>query len=85
MTQEHSLMTGSLTQRVSAEIRAEMARQQVTQRELAGRLKVDQAVISRRLAGDRYSFTTTELDRIAEILGVPVDRFLTSPSTSAAA
>ncbi|GIF08723.1 hypothetical protein Asi03nite_62610 [Actinoplanes siamensis] len=78
-------MRGGLTQRVSTELRAEMGRQRISQRELARRLGVNQAVISRRLAGEQFSFTTAELDRIAEILGVPVDRFLTSPVTAGAA
>lgn len=78
-------MRDTLTQRVSSELRAEMARQQMSQRRLAELLGVDQAVISRRLAGRPQSFTTAELDRIAEILGVPVDRFLTSPAVASAA
>lgn len=85
MTQQAPTLPTRLTQRVSAEIRAELARQQMSQRRLAELLGMDPAMVSRRLIGTNYSFTTTDLDRIAELLGVPVDRFLTSPASAVAA
>jgi transcriptional regulator with XRE-family HTH domain len=85
MTQPPTALPTTLTQRVSAEIRAELGRQQMSQRRLAELLGMDPAMVSRRLIGTNYSFTTTELDRIAEILGVPVERFLTAPASAGAA
>lgn len=85
MTQQTTALPSGLTQRVSAEIRAELARQQMSQRRLAELLGVDPAVISRRLIGKRSTFTTHELDRIAGLLGVPVDQLLFSRDLAGAA
>jgi len=85
MTQETTALPQGLTQRVAAEIRAELGRQQMSQRRLAELLGVDPAIVSRRLAGVRYSFTTSELDRIAAILGVPVARILGVPTLAGVA
>lgn len=68
----------SLTARVSAEVRAEVARQQLTHRELGERLGLSQPQVTKRLNGV-IPMDTTELDRIAAALGVPVDRFLAVP------
>lgn len=86
MTQEPTALPSGLTQRVSAEIRAELARQQMSQRQLAELLEMQPAVLSRRLngTGGWRTLTTTEIDRIAVLLGVPVDRLLTAPSAVAA-
>lgn len=67
-------MTGSLAQLVAAEVRAEMARQQKQQNELASYLNVSQATISRRLAG-KLPFRIHDLEVIAEYLEVDVSRF----------
>jgi transcriptional regulator with XRE-family HTH domain len=71
-------MTQSLTQRVAAEVRAEVARQNVTQFELARILEIAQPSVSRRLNG-KHPFDTDELDKLAAAFGVPVDRFLRAP------
>ena len=84
MTQEATALPSPLTQRVSAEIRAELGRQQKTQRWLAERLGYDPALVSRRMIGIRYTFTTAELDRVAGILGVPVDQLLGARAAVAA-
>ena len=56
------------------EIKAEMARQDVTQRELSQRLGWQQSALSRRLAG-KLDLTITELEQIAAALEVPVTQF----------
>ncbi len=61
--------------RVAAEVRAELARQQISQSELAKRLGVAQQTVSRRITGD-IPFDIAELSKIAEILGVPFANFL---------
>ncbi len=76
--------TQSLTHRVATEVRAEMARQQVSQRQLCTVLKISQPQLSKRLLGT-IPFDTAELDRLAEHFGVPVDRFLTAPAPAGAA
>ncbi len=86
MTQEATALTTGLTHRVAAEIRAELARQQMSQREFARKLGIDPALVSKRLAvAPGRSWTVDELDRIAIVLGVPVDRFLTGPTPAPAA
>lgn len=60
---------------VAAEVRAEMARQQMPQAKLAALLGVAQQTISRRLVGE-VPFDVTELARIADLLKVPVTQFL---------
>jgi transcriptional regulator with XRE-family HTH domain len=72
-------MPTGLGQSIAAEVRAELARQQITQAELAARLETDQAIISRKLTG-RSIFTTRDLERWAAALGVPVTNFLPEPA-----
>lgn len=55
---------------VSAEIRAEMGRQRLTQVDLAGKLGIKQAHLSRRLTGE-VTWRVDEVMRVALILGVP--------------
>lgn len=64
---------------IAAEMRAEMARQGKTQRELGAVLKLDQPSISLRLRGER-SFKAEEIAVAAAWLGVPVAQFV--PVTS---
>ncbi len=61
-------MTG-LSQIVTEEIRAEMARQRVNQRELAERLGWTQGYLSRRLTGD-VPLSLDDADRITWNLGI---------------
>lgn len=58
-------------QAVAANVRAEMARRQVTQATLAAALGVTQQAVSRRLRGD-VDFTVSELQAVADVLEVPV-------------
>lgn len=60
---------------VAAEIRGEMARQKMRPGELARRLGWSRPTLARRLA-DKASFTLAEVDRIADLLGIPVDRLI---------
>jgi transcriptional regulator with XRE-family HTH domain len=62
--------------RIAAEVRAEIARQQKTQREIADAIGIEQASLQRRLVGAR-SFRAEELAALAEVLGVPVGQFMT--------
>jgi transcriptional regulator with XRE-family HTH domain len=59
---------------VAAEVRAELARKQMSQHALAAALGVAQQTVSRRLTGE-VPFDVAELGRVAEILGVPVGQF----------
>lgn len=67
---------------VAAEVRAEMARQRVSQTALADRLDVSQAYVSRRLTGD-VPFDVEELREVAFILGVRVEQFITGTPAAA--
>lgn len=64
-----------LTDTVASEIRAEMARQRVTQRQLGEALGIHQTQVARRLRGD-IAFNTVELEKTAEFLRVPITRLL---------
>ena len=75
MTMTPTGKTTSLAQRVAAEIRAEMARQLLTQSELARRLGVIEMWLSRRLRG-RQPLDLDELERIASVINVPVPELI---------
>ena len=60
---------------VSAEIRAEMGRQKLTQQELARRLGWAPSQLSRRLSGITW-LSTDDIDRIADALGIPRHQLL---------
>lgn len=72
-------MPKSLQAHVAQEIRAEMGRKRATGAELARRLGVSEAYISRRLADDG-SITLQDLERLADALGVRPARFFPSAS-----
>lgn len=74
MTEPHKL--------VAAEVRAEMARQRMSQVKLAELLGVAQQTISRRIVGE-VAFDITELVQIARVLDVPVRQFLGSVERAA--
>lgn len=61
--------------RIAAEVRAEMARQNKTQREIAAILGIPQPSLCLRVNGER-SFRAEELAVLAEALDVPVERFM---------
>lgn len=60
-----------LTATVAANIRSHMARQRVSQLELARRLGFSQSKVSRRLSGD-FPITVDELESFARVLGITV-------------
>jgi len=64
-----------LTMAVAAEVRAEMARQRVSQVALAERLGWIQQRLSRRMTGE-VPFAVPELSAVADELGVPITKFL---------
>jgi energy-converting hydrogenase Eha subunit A len=59
---------------VAAEVRAEMARQRVSQQPIADALGISRQALSRRMTGE-IPFDVAELESIAGFLGVPVSRF----------
>lgn len=59
------------TQRVAATVRAELARRRIQQTEVAARLGIVQASVSRRLTGDT-PWDINELAEVADLIGVRV-------------
>lgn len=59
---------------VSANVRAEIARHDLSQQHVAEVLGISQGAVSRRLAG-RVDFSASELDVLARSMGIPVSRF----------
>lgn len=71
-------MSMALTEAVKDSITAEMTRQGISQRALARKLGVPQPYVWSRLSRSdkaKVEFTTSEIERIAEALGVPVAQF----------
>lgn len=64
-----------LTTTVASSIRAEMARRDITQQQLAALIGMSQQSLSRRLRGE-FPFNTAELNRVGEALDVPAATFL---------
>lgn len=71
-------MTQSLASHVAAQLRAEMARQEMPAVRLAGVLGVSDNWVIRRMRG-RNPINMDDLERIATVLNVPISYFL--PST----
>lgn len=68
-------MASTLSEKISSELRAELARQRLSQAEVALAMGRSQAYLSRRLSGD-IPFDVDDLAQLAEILGVPVAALL---------
>ncbi len=68
-------MATSLHENVAAEVRAEMGRNRLSQRQIAAHLGLSQGAIHQRLVG-RTQFRLTELDKLARLFDVPVVRLL---------
>lgn len=64
-------MTSPFSERVRANVRAELARANLSQTDLAEGLHTTQQAISRRMSG-KVPFDTDEIEAIAAFLGVPV-------------
>lgn len=84
MVATQTATTGPLARHIAQEVRAEMARQRVSQAALAERLGADwtQRRVSRRVAGE-VPIDLDELEQISSALGVPVAQFM--PATAAVA
>jgi transcriptional regulator with XRE-family HTH domain len=72
-------MTNQAIPDVAAEVRAAIARKQVTQRDFAAAVGLTQSGVSRRLSG-RTDFTIPELTAAANFLGVELTSLLTAPA-----
>jgi transcriptional regulator with XRE-family HTH domain len=68
-------MEQTLAEAIGCGVRAEMARKGLTQRKLAEALGMSQPQITKRIAG-RIEFRPSELEKAAELLGIPMTRFL---------
>lgn len=75
-------MADDLQGTIATEVRAEMARQHKTQRELGTAIGLDQGSVSRCLSGER-PFRAHELVLVARFLGKTVEHF--APIEGAAA
>lgn len=73
----------NLSERVAAEIRAEMARQRRSGNSLSSQLGWSHMYLSRRLSG-RSSLRLDDVEAIAAVLGVPVTAFFSFPDGSGA-
>lgn len=69
----------NLDSRVRAEIKAELGRQDISGTRLAKMLGRPQTYVSRRLRGE-VNFSLSEIENIAQVLGVSLDQLI--PSTS---
>ena len=65
----------SLSGRVAANIRAELARNNITQEQLAGQINMARSSLHHRLSG-RTALTLEEVERIAAALQVDTDKLL---------
>jgi transcriptional regulator with XRE-family HTH domain len=65
----------SLNLHVAREIKAEMARQDLSQSELGHLLGISQRVVSSRLRGET-EFTLGDVDIILRALGIPLEQLL---------
>ena len=74
----------SLSEIVSAEIRAELARQRRSYRDLALVLEVAPSTISERMAG-RYPWTLDEFEKTSKWLGVSLWELMNPPVRAGAA
>jgi transcriptional regulator with XRE-family HTH domain len=71
-------VTQSLAQYVPAQLRAEMARREISKVELARKLGKDETWVGKRMRG-RTAITMADLDRIAAALDVPLSYFIPEP------
>jgi transcriptional regulator with XRE-family HTH domain len=61
--------------KIAGEIRAELARQNLTYTALSAATGIDPSTLSRRLKGDK-PFYLEELEKIAQFLGLPLSEFI---------
>ena len=72
----------SPSQRVAANVRAELARANITQTALASRMNRTQQSLSLRLRG-HVAFSVDELSEIADLLGVDISYLIDGSKASA--
>lgn len=70
------------TQRVTAEIRSQLARRRVSQATAAARLGISQAAMSRRLVG-RVAFDVEELAALADLFEIDLSDLIPRPDSAA--
>ena len=63
---------------VAAEVRAELGRQQLSQRRFALKLGAPYSWVNRRIASCEVEITFEDLERMAEALNVPVQRLISA-------
>jgi transcriptional regulator with XRE-family HTH domain len=68
-------MTQPLTKTVAAEVRAHLARRNISRATAAEHVGISRTLLWNRLRGES-SFTVTELEKLAQLLEVPVSTFL---------
>lgn len=68
-------MTEPLPERVAGEVRAEMGRQRLNQRQIAEALGITQGAVWKKLDG-RTPFRLAELETLADLFQVPVVQLL---------
>lgn len=76
--------TQTTTRQVAANLRAEMARQGMTQASLAAAVGLSQQAVSRRLTGRGY-LTVDDIERFAAALNVSTDLLIDTPREPPAA
>ena len=69
------MQQANFNETVAGEIRAELGRRKISQQELAGRVGWAGSQLSRRLSGI-VPFSTDDIDRIADALGVSRDQLM---------
>lgn len=75
-------MQSTTTESVAAEVRAQCARQRVSQRDLAKVLGVSHATLFRRFSGE-VAFDVEELAAVANYLDIPMASLLPADKASA--
>jgi transcriptional regulator with XRE-family HTH domain len=75
-------MADTVSSFVRGQLRAEMARRQLSQRDVAAELGVSPMWVSSRLNG-RVSIAVDDLALFAQVLDVPVAQFLPAPERAA--
>lgn len=71
--------TIEIREQIAAEVRAELARRRMSQRQVADILEMVQPAVQQRLAGVR-PWRAEELVKLADALGVPLSRFMPQAS-----
>lgn len=75
-------MTTPLTENVAAVARAELARRNISRTSAAEALGISRTLMWARLRGDK-PFTVTELEKLAELMSIPMSTFLPSEQVTA--